>query len=301
MLIDLSKQILRNNRIFKPDVFESSFKGFYTRSPDFIIRVKTDNAGSSNNDQFILPVKSGLTYDYTIAWGDGTVENITSDANQTHTYPAAGTYIIRIRGTFPRIFCLNHDDRQKIIGVLQWGDIAWGDLSYAIWDCNNLVEVPQDGAPNLSGVTRLTSMFNSCGALTRPPNMSAWDMSNIEEPHYIFNNCSNMTTPPDVSGWDTSSCTDMRNMFYSCPIDVDISNFNISSLTDASDMMNGSNFSQENYDKFLIAAAAQAPSIQSNVSFHAGSAYYSAGGDAADAHDLLTDDFSWTLTDSGSR
>ncbi len=43
------------------------------------------------------------TYDYTVDWGDGVIEdNISGDA--THTYSNEGNHTIVISGVFPRIY-----------------------------------------------------------------------------------------------------------------------------------------------------------------------------------------------------
>ncbi len=38
---------------------------------NFTFTVKSDNAGTSNDDQFTLPLPSAGTYDCVIDWGDG--------------------------------------------------------------------------------------------------------------------------------------------------------------------------------------------------------------------------------------
>jgi hypothetical protein len=103
---------------------------------DFIIRVKTDNAGTSNDDQFTLPTTTG-TYDYTVDWGDGTVEDITVSTSQTHTYPEAGEYTIRISGTFPRILFNNVGDRRKLVETVNFGSVGWISMERAFWGCSN--------------------------------------------------------------------------------------------------------------------------------------------------------------------
>lgn len=95
----------------------------------FITTWKTDNPGSSNNDQIIIGT-SGDGYDYSVDWGDGAVEsNITGDV--THTYSSAGTYTVEISGVFPQI-AFDYSsvelifDAPKILSVDQWGDNQWG-------------------------------------------------------------------------------------------------------------------------------------------------------------------------------
>lgn len=105
---------------------------------DFVIRVKTDNAGTSASNQFTLPTTTG-TYDYTIDWGDGTVENITTSASQTHTYASVGEYTIRISGTFPRIYFNFGGDRLKLVETLNFGNVGWVTFENSFYGCSNNV------------------------------------------------------------------------------------------------------------------------------------------------------------------
>src|SRR5690606_38656818 len=103
--------------------------------PEFITEWKTDNPGSSANNQIILPIFGflGSAYNYTVAWGDGTSDTFTTGGlgNVTHTYPAPGTYQVRISGSFPRILFNVSGDRQKILKVLNWGNIQWSSMDSA--------------------------------------------------------------------------------------------------------------------------------------------------------------------------
>ncbi|NDC25650.1 MAG: BspA family leucine-rich repeat surface protein, partial [Proteobacteria bacterium] len=62
----------------------------------FVSTWNTNNTstGSSASNQITLPLESTGTYNFTVDWGDGTQNTITSgtDANRTHTYATAGTY-----------------------------------------------------------------------------------------------------------------------------------------------------------------------------------------------------------------
>ena len=112
-----------------------------TATPDtsiyFITTWKTDNAGSSNDDQITIPT-TGAGYNYDVDWGD-TNSNTGVTGSITHTYASAGTYTVSISGAFPRIYFANGGDKLKILSVEQWGDIAWSSMDYAFWGCSNLV------------------------------------------------------------------------------------------------------------------------------------------------------------------
>ena len=100
-----------------------------------------------------------------------------------------------------------------------------------------------------------------------------------------------------VSNWDTSNVTTMVHMFLGCEhFNQDISSWNITSLTNATSMLQNANaWSNSYYDALLIAWEGQ--SEQSNVTFHAGDAVMTTGGAAEAARDALVAN-GWTITDS---
>ena len=75
-----------------------------TTQRPFITTWKTDNPGISADNQITIPTFPEETYNYTVDWGDGTIESITASASPTHTYAEPGTYTVAITGDFPRIF-----------------------------------------------------------------------------------------------------------------------------------------------------------------------------------------------------
>jgi len=66
----------------------------------FIITVKTDNAGTSNSDQFTIPHQGAFAYNYDIETSDGQIITGANGASYTITFPSAGTYDIKIKGIF---------------------------------------------------------------------------------------------------------------------------------------------------------------------------------------------------------
>lgn len=56
--------------------------------------------GSTANNQIKLPLEAAGTYKFTVDWGDGTSNLITTwnQAETTHTYPAPGDYTVTITG-----------------------------------------------------------------------------------------------------------------------------------------------------------------------------------------------------------
>ncbi|MEX0721468.1 MAG: PKD domain-containing protein [Balneolaceae bacterium] len=75
-------------------------------------------------------------YDFTIDWGDGTVEEIMgNDPDPSHLYATAGTYTVEISGVFPWMYSYQNDDITKLQSIEQWGDIEWGINVLCLQQC----------------------------------------------------------------------------------------------------------------------------------------------------------------------
>jgi len=128
--------------------------------PDFVMLVKTDNAGTSGTNQFTIPT-SGSGYNYTVTTSEQTLTGQTG--NVTLTWATAGTYEVRISGTFPRIGFFNGGDRLKLIDIANWGVIKWVNFYRAFEGCSNLVVTAND-VPDLSEMA-LTSIIGGGSGL----------------------------------------------------------------------------------------------------------------------------------------
>ena len=84
--------------------------------PEFVISVKTDNAGTSNDNQYTL----GWIGTYDVDWGDGNNDLGVVDF-QTHTYASPGTYEVKVKATTGRWAIGNGGDRDKNIDILNLG------------------------------------------------------------------------------------------------------------------------------------------------------------------------------------
>ena len=188
------------------------------------------------SETITVPTFAGETYNYTIDWGDGTVETITTDASPTHTYAAVGTQTITITGQFPRIYFNNSGDKDKIQTIDQWGGISWTSMENAFYGCTNL-EVNATDAPNLSGATSMFRAFENCTSLTTP-NLSGWDVSTIQTMYYAFQGCTNFNG--DVTTWDVSGVQIFTAMFVDCSsFNQDISSWVTENATSMESMFNG--------------------------------------------------------------
>ena len=110
-----------------------------------------------------------------------------------------------------------------------------------------------------------------------------------------FFGCANLG---DFEGGVTSDVTDMTSMFEGATqANPDVSNWDVSKVTDMTNLFNSSGLSTANYDAFLINLADNNASVE-NVTLGATGIYYYSD-DAKTARDRLENDRGWTITDGG--
>ena len=189
-------------------------------SDDFVTTWQTDKPGGANSTSITIGA-SGGGYDYDIDWNnDGVFDEFNKFLSTSHDYGVAGTYTVRIRGTFPRPAFNN----SKIVRVDQWGTGVWASMENAFADTSGLTITATD-APNLSAVTSMHRMF--AGATNIHGDISGWDTSGVTDMSDMFNASS---FNQNLSTWDTSSVTNMVSMFNSSSFNQDISAWNTSSV-----------------------------------------------------------------------
>ncbi|MBW8199367.1 BspA family leucine-rich repeat surface protein [Flagellimonas abyssi] len=176
-------------------------------------------------DKYLLmPINNNYSYDFTIDWGDGTVEEYAGngiDISSEHFYPTAGTYTVAVQGEFPS-FKINASGEDKLLSVEQWGNIEWETFRSAFDGCTKL-EFNASDKPDLTNVTDMAFMFRGSN----------------------FNG--------DISGWDVSNVTDMSLMFLEAPnFDQDLGGWDIGNVENMSNMFDDSGMSKENMSATLV-------------------------------------------------
>jgi surface protein len=183
-------------------------------------------------EMITIVVRADLEYDFTVDWGDGTVEDMIfmGESSFEHIYQNAGIYTVAIEGSFPG-FTLNplyFASADKILSVEQWGNIEWKILEEAFRKCENMVYNATD-VPDLSNVTSMYGMFS--GATSFNGDISGWDTSKVTDMRSMFSGATSFNG--DISGWNTTSVTDMSYMFIGATsFNGDISGWNTTSVTD---------------------------------------------------------------------
>lgn len=226
---------------------------------DFVTAWKTDNAGTTSSTSIGIPLAPSTAYNFQIDWNnDGVYDqtyNATTPASPatyvTHDYGVAGTYKVRIGGTFPRIYFANAGDKLKLLRVDQWGTISWRSMNSAFWGCANL-RIPAADAPNLSLTVDFSQIFNGATSLNDP--MNHWNVSTVTNMTYAFNGASSFNQP--LNNWNVGNVANMAQMFaYATAFNQDLTSWNTGNVTTMLNMF----ASATNFNNGQASGASTAP------------------------------------------
>ncbi|MEQ9513405.1 MAG: BspA family leucine-rich repeat surface protein, partial [Balneola sp.] len=264
-------------------------------------------------------------YDFTIDWGDGTVEIYSgNEPTVSHTYASAGDYVVLIGGTFP-YFAGDETDLSGLISIDQWGNIAWESMEDMFYQATNLVTYSATDTPDLSGVSSLRGMFAFTDLSTA--DLSGWDVSTVTNFFAMFSgvasfdgdlsdwvfsadpyteanglnfngmfNLASSFTGTGLGTWDVSNADSLATMFADATsFDADLSGWDISNVKDMFLMADGTGLSTVNYTSMLTAWSVL--SVQNNVDLGVGETTYTIAG--LPAREALVDTYGWTISDGG--
>jgi surface protein len=225
---------------------------------------------TANNQKIRIGVDPNYEYDFTVDWGDSTIEGIIqSDVNFVeHIYESPGTYTVAIAGGFPAIKMSNGNPKQ-LMSIEQWGSNIWESLSVAFQNCTNMVYNATD-LPNLSNITDMSGMFAAATS---------------------FNG--------NISGWDTSEVTNMTSMFVNAiSFDQNLGSWNIQKVEKMINMFDASGMSALNFSNTLLGWAEQ--EVMPNVSVGAAFVNICENGEGLNGFNILSNEpNNWTITFGG--
>jgi uncharacterized protein YdbL (DUF1318 family) len=257
----------------------------------FIIEVKTDNAGFSNNNQFQFTGALG-DYDVVAKQNDIVVATFNDlSGQQTITLPSSGVYVLEVNAKevngFTGIRFNNNGDRLKVLKINQWG--VFNDNRTAnFFGCKNLIQIADDN-DWLNSITNGSNIFNDSKLTTLP---SSLNLQNLVIGKYMFI-YADLTELPDVmilNNLENGQGMFLGNNLTDLPVEMKLPNFK-----------GGNNFlrfmtiNTTRYSQLLVDM--QNLNSNRNVSFHSGNSQYNAQGETA--RNLLINNQNWTFTDGG--
>ena len=248
------------------------FRGGSSAFKPFIIEVKTDNAGTSNDNQFQFTGAEG-NYNVVAKQSNVIVDTFNDlSGEETITFAnGAGTYILEVTpkevNPFNRIRFNDNGDKSKAKDIKQFGSVLWSSFESAFAGCENLIGTHTD-VPDLSNATSLSSMFFDAAiyngdlsamqtstitdmsfmfrdATAFNQNIGSWNTSNVTDMRFMFRDATAFNQ--DIGSWNTSNVTDMSSMFRDALVfDENISGWDTSNVTDMSSMFfNATSFNQD--------------------------------------------------------
>ena len=162
-----------------------------------------------------LPIYNGGNYLFNVDWGDGTLETISSNTTNTHTYTSSGLYTITIDGTIEGWnFSQENASKDNIVEIVSWGNLKLGDLGAHFKGCSNLTLSQTTDVPDLSDITNFSETFKDCKSLDVISKSIFWDITNIENMDYMFENC--FIFNGYLNKWNIINVKSMKGLFRNC-------------------------------------------------------------------------------------
>lgn len=214
------------------------FENLVSTTQNFITQWNLATAGSGGTQLTFGTATSGpVNY----AWQEispGTASGGGSWTGATLTItglPAGATIRLEIApANFQRIIIGSGTDSDRLTQIEQWGTTAWTSMQNAFRGCTNL-QVTASDIPDLSGVTDMSSMFESCNNLNSPSNIGTWNTATVTNMTFMFYDATSFNQ--DIGAWNTSAVTNMSTMFSEAlAFNQDIGSWNTAAVTDMSDM-----------------------------------------------------------------
>jgi hypothetical protein len=260
----------------------------------FTIEVKTDNAGTSNDNQFQF---TGAVGDYNVVakQNDIIVQTFSDLSDETTITFAngAGTYVLEVnaKGTngFTGIRFRNRGDKDKLVKINNWG--VFSDTRDRLFQgCENLTTLPQNN-DYLNQIIDITTIFRECHNLILPDSLT-FEAAVIGTNALLFNNLTSLPPLMNLPNLQVADNMLRGNSFTDLPVGMTLPN-----LTDGTNFLLDSTINTERYSQLLVDMAAG--NNNTNVPFHGGNSKYNDAGEVA--RDLLIANQNWTFTDGGKE
>jgi len=233
MTATISKDGATQTKSYTVIVKAASGGGLFSSTWD---TTKTSTQTSGTNS-IKLPLDASGVYNFTVNWGDGSSNIITSynQAEATHTYSTGGEYTITIDGQCNGFgfYITRRTDAGKLLSINDWGSVKLHNNGYQFADTKNMINI---GQPDLSNINNAQGMFMLATLFNQ--DISSWNVSNITNMSYMFSHAAAFNQP--IGSWDVSNVTTIQAMFNNATVFNQLLNsWGVSSVTNMQDVFNG--------------------------------------------------------------
>jgi len=258
----------------------------------FIIEVKTDEIGTSNDNQFQFTGGQG-NYDVVAKQNNIIVQtfNDLSDEATITFANGAGTYTLEVNAKetdgFTGIRFANLGDKNKLIRINQWG--VFSDIRDQLFqDCGNLISLPINN-DYLNEKIDITTIFRNCEILILPDSLT-FESAVTGINALLFNELISLPPLMNLPNVENANSMLRGNNLTDLPIGMTLPN-----LTDGTNFLLNSTINTERYSKLIVDM--EAGNSNTNIPFHGGNSKYNDAGEVA--RNLLITNQNWTFTDGG--
>ena len=177
------------------------------------------------NQPMVIPA-AGVN-NFTIDWGDTTVETITT-VSPSHTYAVAGSYQIKINGEMSLFAFNDTGSKDLVVSLENMGDTELASMENFMFGCSNLTSANLN---NFAAPSNVINAFRGCSSLVNLMT-TTFDTSNISLFSTFLALCSSLVTF-DTRFWNTSNVTRIPNFVFLCSSleYIDVSNWDTSNVT----------------------------------------------------------------------
>lgn len=200
--------------------------------------IKTDEVGTSANNQFDLPLIPGGVYNCIVVddTANKIVKVVNSDADSLITFDSIGSKEIRILGSATGFSFANGGDKDKLIRVKSTDTIVFGVGASPFWGCSNLIEL-NVAASSMVGMTNIVRFASQCPILPTIGGISSWPWSNFGSIAGAFRD-SLIYDGAGVENVDISNVSIGESCFWNTSADVNLSAWDPFEMEQAQDFNN---------------------------------------------------------------
>ena len=191
-------------------VTSSEPPAFLGNSPDSFVTVwQTWNIWGVAN-RVLINLRPGSVNNFTVDWGDGTSDLITSFAQpeRIHTYENSWIYTVIIDWTVTNFRPWGSPSAPYLLDIQQWWNVVLDNNGGQFEGVSNMIVSATDNL-DISNITTMQRMFYWASSFNQ--DIWDWDTSNVENMLGMFSYATSFNQ--DIWDWNTSNVKDMAAMF----------------------------------------------------------------------------------------